>query len=59
MEVPVIASGGFGKNSHLQEVVQAGADAVAFADALHFARFTFSDLRKVASEYSIPVRAKS
>ena len=59
VEVPVIASGGFGKNSHLQDVVQAGADAIAFADALHFAKYTFSDLRKVASEYSISVRAKS
>ena len=56
VEVPVIASGGFGKNSHLLDVVKAGADAIAFADALHFSKYTFSDLRKIASEYSIPVR---
>jgi cyclase len=59
VEVPVIASGGFGENSHLQDIVQAGADAVAFADALHFAKYTLSDLRKIASEYSIPVRTES
>lgn len=59
VEVPVIASGGFGENSHLQDIVQAGADAVAFADALHFNKYTLADLRKIASECSIPVRPAS
>jgi cyclase len=44
--VPVIASGGYGEPAHLHAVVQRGAaDAVAFADTLHYDRSTFADLR--------------
>ena len=54
--VPVIASGGFGQQSHLTEVYAAGADAIALADALHYNRFTMPELRKMAEELDIPVR---
>lgn len=54
--VPVIASGGYGQASHLGEVVAAGADAVAIADALHYKRTTLSELRRVATDAGIPVR---
>ena len=54
--VPVIASGGFGQKEHLGEVVSAGADAVAFAHVLHYSKLTLPGLRKIADEYSIPVR---
>ena len=54
--VPVIASGGYGHASHLGEVVAAGADGVAIADALHYKRTTLSELRSVAAEVGIPVR---
>ena len=54
--VPVIASGGYGQASHLGEVVAAGADAVAVADALHYKRTTLSELRRVATDAGIPVR---
>ena len=56
VSVPVIASGGFGQASHLGEVVAAGADAVAIADALHYKRTTLSELRRVATDAGIPVR---
>jgi imidazole glycerol-phosphate synthase subunit HisF len=55
--VPVIASGGYGQKEHLSEVVSAGADAVAFAHVLHYSKVTLTGLRKIADEYSIPVRA--
>lgn len=56
VDVPVIASGGYGIPSHLGEVVAAGADAVAFADALHYRRTTLPELRDEARALAIPVR---
>jgi imidazole glycerol-phosphate synthase subunit HisF len=57
VDVPVIASGGYGEPGHLGDVVhRGGADAVAFADALHYGRATFADLRGTAREAGIPVR---
>ncbi len=56
VEVPVIASGGFGEMSHFAEVVSAGADAVAIADALHYKRTTFPELRQQAREMGIAIR---
>lgn len=56
VSVPVIASGGFGATTHLGEVVAAGADAVAFADALHYARQTLPELRAAARAQGIAVR---
>lgn len=54
--VRVIASGGFGKIEHLFEVVEMGADAVAFADALHFERFDLQEIRSAAMQNGISVR---
>ncbi len=56
VDVPVIASGGFGEKAHLGDVHAAGADAIAFADALHYNRFTLKEVRAMAREQSIPVR---
>ncbi|MEH6949961.1 imidazole glycerol phosphate synthase cyclase subunit [Nitrobacter sp. NHB1] len=56
VSVPVVASGGYGEARHLAEVVSAGADAVAIADALHYNRATISQLRDVARSQNIPVR---
>lgn len=57
VDVPVIASGGMGRAEHFVDVVQNGlADAVAFADVLHYERMTFDDLRNVAQDADIPVR---
>lgn len=44
--VPVIASGGCGCPEHVRQAVEAGADAVAVADCLHYKRFTIDELRK-------------
>lgn len=54
--VPVIASGGYGQPGDLAAVVAAGADAVAVADALHYKRTTFAELRQAAGSAGIPVR---
>lgn len=56
VSVPVIASGGYGAPSHLSAVVASGADAVAFADALHYTRTTIPELRDFASSLGIAVR---
>lgn len=55
--VPVIASGGFGQSSHLNAVINdANADAVAFADTLHYKKNSVRDLRTMAFESNISVR---
>lgn len=43
--VPVVASGGCGSPEHVRLAVEAGADAVAVADCLHYNRFTIQELR--------------
>jgi len=57
VSVPTIASGGYGESRHLAAVVRdGGADAVAFADALHYERTNFASLRDSAREAGITVR---
>lgn len=56
VNVPVIASGGYGQFAHLDEVVHAGADAVAVADALHYGFTTIPDLRQYAAGQGFIVR---
>lgn len=57
VSVPVIVSGGYGEPKHLQDAFAAGADAIAIADALHFERTTFPQLREAARAAGIPVRS--
>lgn len=56
VSVPVIASGGYGEVRHLGEIAAAGADAIAFADALHYNRTTIPHLREAARTQDIKVR---
>ncbi|MEM9358871.1 MAG: imidazole glycerol phosphate synthase cyclase subunit [Pseudomonadota bacterium] len=57
VSIPVIASGGFGKPEHLFEVTRdGGADAVAFADALHYNRYSIAELNAIAREAGLAVR---
>ena len=57
VSVPVIASGGYGNPEHLVDVIEVGkANAVAFADAIHYERTNFDDLRRIAHENQISVR---
>lgn len=57
VNVPIIASGGYGQVAHLDEVVHAGADAVAVADALHYGRTSVQALRQYATEQDFLVRS--
>lgn len=54
--IPVIASGGMGKTDHLISAVHHGADAVAMADILHYARSTLPEIRAAAVEAGLRVR---
>jgi cyclase len=54
--VPVIASGGYGEPDHLREATARGADAVAFADSLHYGRTNMAELRTIASGMNVEVR---
>jgi imidazole glycerol-phosphate synthase subunit HisF len=45
VDVPVIASGGMGTIQHCVDVLDAGADAVAFASVLHYNRLTLQEIR--------------
>lgn len=57
VNVPVIASGGMGDVDHFVDVVKNGkADAVAFADVLHYGRMSLADIRAAAKQADIPVR---
>ena len=57
VDIPVIASGGMGKLTDLDAVVQiAGADAVAMAHVLHYRTYTIADVRSYCIEVGIPVR---
>lgn len=58
VSIPVIASGGMGKLEHLTELVEeAGPEAVAMADILHYQRATIQDIRSYALQSDIDVRA--
>jgi cyclase len=56
VNVPVIASGGYGQVSHLIDVVECGADAVAVADALHYQRTSIPEIRRAAREAGVQMR---
>ena len=56
VRVPIIGSGGFGQVEHLDNVLESGADAVAFADAIHYERTTFPLLRQHAIDQGYRVR---
>ena len=50
VDVPVIASGGMGKEEDLVEVASTGkANAISMADILHYNRSTLDDIRRVAN----------
>lgn len=55
--IPVIASGGMGAMDHFFSAVEAGADAVAMADVLHYGRLTLPQIRAAALAAGLKVRA--
>jgi imidazole glycerol-phosphate synthase subunit HisF len=56
VNVPVIASGGYGIPTDLVDVVRAGASAVAVADAFHFNRTTIPTLRAASIDAGVEMR---
>jgi cyclase len=46
VDVPVVACGGMGSLRHLHDVLDAGADAVAFASVLHYNKLTLGEIRE-------------
>jgi cyclase len=55
--IPVIASGGMGSFSHLEDAIKIGdADAIAMADILHYERSTIPLIRDAAKKAEINVR---
>lgn len=57
VSVPIIISGGYGSHQDLRNVINADADAVAFADCLHYERASFTELKQVAREEKARVRS--
>lgn len=55
-EVPVIASGGMGKLSHLQEALMQDVDGIAFANVLHYNSISLDQMRDYLCENGHKVR---
>lgn len=56
VNVPVIASGGMGKNEDVRHAAQSGADAIAMASVLHYNVTTIEEVRSCAQQAGIAVR---
>ena len=57
VRIPVIASGGAGKPSHLADVLTKGkADAALIASMVHYRTYTITEIKKYLSEQEIKTR---
>ncbi len=58
VSVPLILSGGFGSEAHLDELIASGPipEGLAFADALHFDRMTISQIKSHLTQRSLSIR---
>jgi imidazole glycerol-phosphate synthase subunit HisF len=54
--VPVIASGGAGELEHLEQALNAGADAALCASIFHYGRFTVAQAKSHLAAAGVPVR---
>ena len=60
VSIPVIASGGGGKPSHLTEAVTTGgADAALVASMVHYGDYTIDEIKKAMAADGVPVRLTS
>jgi len=60
VDIPVVASGGFGKLEHLKELMQVSKPTgVAIADSLHYKKFNFNEIRTFCLANSIATRQLS
>ena len=57
VDVPVIASWGFGKLEDVKQAVKiGGADAIALAHVLHYEKISLRDIRNKAIDLNLDVR---
>ena len=57
VDIPVIASGGFGRLDDIEQAVKVGgADAIAAAHVLHYEKISLRDIRNKAIELNLNVR---
>ena len=56
LNVPLIASGGMGEIQHIIDVIEAGADAAAMADVLHYNKMSMDDIHVKAKQAGLHVR---
>lgn len=57
VKIPVIASGGAGKNEHFYDALtKGGADAVLAASLFHYRQLEIYDLKKYLSDRGLPIR---
>lgn len=60
VDIPVVASGGFGEFTHLKDLLQIGQPTgVAFADSLHYDRIGLTEIRNFCAQNDIPTRTRS
>jgi len=59
VDIPVVASGGFGKLDHLKELMQVSKPTgVALADSLHYKKFNFDEIRAFCLANKIATRQR-
>lgn len=56
VNVPIIASGGFGKPSDLASASSCGVSGVAIADALHWKRYTLAEIKFAGRAAGLDIR---
>lgn len=57
VDIPIIASGGFGQLQHAAEALSVkNVTAIAIADALHYQRFTVADIKHYLDQHGFQVR---
>ncbi len=60
VDIPVVASGGFGKLDHLSELMKVSKPTgVAIADSLHYKKFNFNEIRAFCVSNNIATRQRS
>ena len=58
VQVPVTASGGFGKPEDIAAVAPTGVSAIAVADALHWKRMALPEIKQHARAAGLDVRTE-
>jgi cyclase len=56
VNIPVIASGGAGKEKHFKDAYESGASALLAASLFHYRELSIKDLKKYLKRNGVPVR---